>query len=124
MSELPLTLVLGASPNESRYSHMATLKLRRHGHPVVAFGKRGGDIGDTTILVGEGNLPADGIDTVTMYLGAPAQREYYDYLLRLKPRRVIFNPGAENPELAGLLQQQGIATEEACTLVLLGLGAY
>lgn len=114
-------LVMGASPNPSRYSYMATNKLSAFGHTPVPFGARKGEIGDHQIVK---DLPQDGIDTVTMYLGAPRQKEYYDYFIKLKPTRIIFNPGAENPELEKLANEAGIETENACTLVMLQVGTF
>lgn len=117
------TLILGASSNPERYSYKATLKLAQNGHEVVPVGLREGQIENHQILT---NMPiVEGIDTVTMYVGAKNQSVYYDYILnQIKPKRIVFNPGAENPELTQLAQQKGIETEEACTLVLLSLGSY
>jgi predicted CoA-binding protein len=120
----PLTLVLGASPDPSRYSYLAMQRLRQHGFDVHAFGLRKGRVEDVEIGTDAKALPSTGVDTVTLYLGAPRQKEYYSYLLKLKPRRIIFNPGAENEELKTLAEDEGILCEEACTLVLLNLGRY
>lgn len=116
------TLVLGASENNDRYSNMAVRSLQRHGFSVVAVGKRAGEINGTPILTGTPTL--SDIDTVTLYLSATNQRPLYDYLLSLRPRRVIFNPGAENPELEQLLVQHGIEPIQACTLVMLNTGQF
>ena len=116
------TLVLGASPNPSRYSYLALRRLRQYGHPVVAIGKKKSVVGD--VVIETDPLPADEIDTVTVYLNPQRQKEYYNYLISLKPKRLIFNPGAENDELGTLAQQHGIRVEEACTLVLLSTGQY
>ncbi|MEO8406564.1 MAG: CoA-binding protein [Chitinophagaceae bacterium] len=116
------TLVLGASNNPSRYSNMAINKLREHDHPVVAIGKRPGTVGDTKLETETRKI--ENIDTVTMYLNPANQKEYYQYILSLHPRRIIFNPGAENEELAGLAAAKGIKPVEACTLVLLSTGQY
>lgn len=115
------TLVIGASENPSRYSNKAIRSLRKHKHDVVGFAKREGRIEDVTIQT---HFPSNGIHTVTMYVGVKHQPEYYDQILALKPQRVIFNPGTENPELVSLLKQNGIEAEEACTLVLLSIGNY
>ncbi|MEO0007982.1 MAG: hypothetical protein RJA20_2178 [Bacteroidota bacterium] len=116
------TLVLGATPNPERYAWLATEKLRRYGHEVVPVGIKTGKIGDLEIINGQ---PAvSDIDTVTLYLGPERQREYYDYILSLKPKRIIFNPGTENDELATLAEANGIETVEACTLVMLSIGNY
>ena len=116
------TLVLGASPNPSRYSHLAVQRLRMHNHPVVALGKRPGIIKDVLIEKEKKNF--ENIDTITLYLNPDHQKEYYDYIISLKPRRIIFNPGAENPELASLAANHNITPVEACTLVLLSTGQY
>jgi predicted CoA-binding protein len=122
MSEKKKTLVLGASDNPSRYSFLAMQRLKSHGHPVVALGKKHTLVNDITIET-EKKFFAD-IDTVTLYLNPAHQQEYYDYILSLNPRRIIFNPGAENDELNKLAQAQQIKTMEACTLVLLSTGQY
>ncbi len=117
------TLILGASSNPERYSYKATLKLAYHGHEVIPVGLREGKIESHQILT---NMPVvEDIDTVTMYVGAKNQPVYYDYILnKIKPKRIVFNPGAENTELVKLANEKGIETEEACTLVLLSLGSY
>lgn len=116
------TLVLGASDNPSRYSYLAIQRLKSHGHPVVAIGRK-----ETTAngvpITKEKNLFED-IDTVTLYLNVTHQQEYYDYIFSLQPKRIIFNPGAENDELAGLANKKGIETKEACTLVMLSTNQY
>jgi uncharacterized protein len=116
------TLVLGASQNPSRYSYLAINRLRQKGHPVVAIGRREGIVSDVALI--KDKIPVDDIDTVTLYLNNKHQQEYHDYILSLKPRRIIFNPGAENPELEKLAEDNGIQTMEACTLVLLSTGQY
>jgi uncharacterized protein len=116
------TLVLGASPKEDRYSNMAVKRLKIYGFPVVAEGFKE-DIIDDTLILAKRTLYED-IDTITLYLSAKNQIEYYDYILALKPKRVIFNPGTENPELYKLLKEAGIEYMEACTLVMLNTGQY
>jgi predicted CoA-binding protein len=116
------TLVLGASDNPSRYSYLAIQKLLRYGHPVVAIGRKQTMVGDTQIK--KEKEPFDDIDTVTLYLNPANQKEYYDYILSLRPRRIIFNPGTENDELAGMAEKAGIGTMEACTLVMLSTNQY
>ena len=91
------TLVMGASENVQRYSNMAIRKLRQFKHDVVAHGLREGEVVDVPIATDL--LPYENIDTVTLYLNPKNQEVYYDYILNLKPNRVIFNPGTENPEL-------------------------
>ncbi len=116
------TLVLGASENPGRYSNLAVKKLTSHGQPVVAIGKKKGSINGIEIETEKKAF--NNIDTVTLYLNPLHQQEYYDYIFSLHPKRIIFNPGAENDELEELAQQKGIVTQEACTLVLLSTGQY
>jgi predicted CoA-binding protein len=116
------TLVLGASDNPKRYSNLAMSRLQGKGHPVVAIGRKQVKAGGIDIET-EKKAHA-GVDTVTLYLSAAHQKEYYDYILSLHPKRIIFNPGAENPELEELAQANGIEPLEACTLVLLSTGQY
>ena len=116
------TLVIGASNNPDRYAYKAVKKLTAYGQPVLALGKKEEMI-DAIPVVKERPLDTD-IDTVTLYVNPQLQKNYYDYLLNLHPKRIIFNPGTENDELAELAQQKGIQTLEACTLVLLSIGDY
>lgn len=116
------TLVIGASENQDRYSNMAMKLLTRYGHQVVAIGNRKGKVDNIDIETEKSHF--EDIDTVTLYLNAKLQEQYYDYILKLKPKRIIFNPGTENVELKELAEAQGINTEDACTLVLLRLGQY
>jgi predicted CoA-binding protein len=116
------TLVLGASDNPARYSFRAVHQLKQHGHEVVPVGIRKGQVAGLDIHT---DRPTEaGIDTVTLYVGPQNQPAWYDYILDLKPKRIIFNPGTENEELEKLAQQRGIRTEEACTLVMLSIGNY
>lgn len=117
-----LTVVLGASPNPERYSYLAVDRLTRKGHPVVAIGLRNGNIGDTPITPEHPAL--ENVDTVTLYMNAEKQKQYYDYILSLHPKRIIFNPGTENPELVKLATAAGIEHPYACTLVMLSTGQY
>ena len=116
------TLVLGGSENPNRYGNMAIHRLRGKGHPVVSIGKRKGEVLDVDIVTE--TQPFDDVDTVTLYLNPKNQEPYYDYILSLKPKRIIFNPGAENEELASLAAEKGIEPIEACTLVMLATGQY
>jgi predicted CoA-binding protein len=116
------TLVLGASPNPARYGFIATSMLSEYKHEVVPFGIKTGNINGLEII---NELPRDtDFDTVTLYLGPVNQKEYYDYIIGLKPKRVVFNPGTENPELEQKLTENGIEALEACTLVLLKTNRY
>ena len=116
------TLVLGATPNPQRYAYITTKRLLSSGQEVELVGIKDGEIGGVPIQQGQPAL--DNIDTVTLYVGARHQPLYYDYLLSLKPRRVIFNPGTENPELVQLLREHNIEPVIACTLVMLASGEY
>ncbi len=116
------TVVLGASTHTYRYANMAVRRLLAHGHEVVPIGIDEGSIEGHEIIIGQPSL--DDVDTVTIYLNPTNQREYYPYIISLKPKRIIFNPGAENPELVQLAHENGIETEEACTLVLLSINQY
>ncbi len=116
------TLVLGASENTERYSNVAVKKLVAHSHPVFAIGKKAGMIGNIPIIT-EKKIVED-IDTVTLYLNPLHQKPFYDYIIALKPKRIIFNPGTENEELELLAIKNGIKTMEACTLVMLSTSQY
>lgn len=116
------TLVLGATPNPARYAYLAVMRLKQYGHEVVPIGIRDGNIAGIEIQKGKPEI--EGVDTVTLYLNASRQREYYDYIFSLSPRRIIFNPGAENPELERLAAEKGIETVEGCTLVMLSIGLF
>jgi uncharacterized protein len=116
------TLVMGASPKPERYSNMAVKRLVAHNHPVEAIGLRENKIDNIPIQTGLPQL--ENIDTVTLYLSAKNQEQYYDYIIGLKPKRVIFNPGAENFEFEKKLTENGIEPVEACTLVLLSTGQF
>jgi len=116
------TLVMGASHKPVRYSYMAVKMLKDYNHEVVALGKRARPVEDWQILSGKPEL--EGVHTITLYLNAGNQQEYYDYFLSLNPERVIFNPGAENSELEKLLQKNNVETVNACTLVMLRSSQY
>ncbi|HMQ45634.1 CoA-binding protein [Mariniflexile maritimum] len=116
------TLVLGASLNPSRYSNMAIKKLVNHNIDTVAIGLRHGMVAGIDISTEK--LPFKDLHTVTLYLNPTNQKPYYDYIVSLKPTRVIFNPGTENPEFYKILKEHAISFETACTLVLLSTNQY
>lgn len=116
------TLVIGASENPERYSNKAVRALLSHEHAVYAIGLRAGSIEGVPIQTGQPALKD--VDTITVYLSAKNQDGVMDYLLSLSPRRIIFNPGAENPVLEKRALEKGIVVEEACTLVLLSTGQF
>lgn len=116
------TVIVGASPNPGRYSYIATQRLKSYGEEVFPVGIREGHIGGDAIYT---NLPMiEDVDTITLYVGPNHQAAWVDYMLGLQPKRVIFNPGTENPALERKLQAAGIETEIACTLVLLSTNSY
>ena len=116
------TLVVGASLNPNRYSNIAIKRLRGSNIETVAIGLRAGIVLDVTIDVDKKKY--ENIDTVTLYLNPKRQIEYYNYIIGLSPKRVIFNPGTENMRFVKLLQENGIHSEIACTLVLLSTKQY
>ncbi len=116
------TLVIGASTNETRYSNIATHRLLSYGHEVALLGTKKGEI--EGLLIHNDRPNFEDIDTVTLYVNPKIQEDYYDYILDLKPKRIIFNPGTENASLVVLANKQGIETTYACTLVLLATGEY
>lgn len=116
------TMVLGASPKPERYSYKAVKMLQEFQHPVVAVGFRESVIDTVPIHIGEPLF--EGIDTLTLYLGPENQKNMYQYILKLHPKRIIFNPGTENSELMNLAKENGIEVEVACTLVLLSTNQY
>ena len=116
------TLVLGASTKPERYAFKAITMLVEKGHSVLAIGQNTGEVAGITIRTKM--IPLAGIHTVTLYLNAARQRDYYNYIIECAPKRVIFNPGTENPELYQLLELNDIKVEVACTLVLLATSQF
>jgi uncharacterized protein len=116
------TLVLGASPNSDRYSYRAVISLLRNKFDVVAFGIKEGNISGVEINTEKKSYKD--IDTITLYIGADKQSDYYEYIVSLNPRRVIFNPGTYNQELINILEKNNIEVVEKCTLVMLSFGDY
>lgn len=117
------TAVLGASPNPNRYAYRAVAMLTNNGHSVVALGKRNGNIFQHQIITDWPNHIPD-LHTLTLYIGPQNQPPLYEYIVNLAPKRIIFNPGTENPELETLAQKKGIQTLHACTLVMLSVNNY
>lgn len=117
-------MVVGASPNAYRYSYVATLRLQQEGIEVVPIGINPGTIGNQPIIDLNQKPKFTDIHTVTMYLNPGNQISWYQYIIALQPERVIFNPGSENPELYGLLEDAGIKYVQACTLVMLASSNY
>lgn len=116
------TLIIGATSNPSRYSFMAIQKLKAYGHPVLLIGRRAGSALGEEIHVEK--VKWNDVDTVTLYINPTHQPDYYDYITSLNPKRVIFNPGTENPQFENILLTKNIVPVRACTLVLLSIGQY
>jgi len=116
------TLILGASLDKQRYAFMAIGRLISMDFPVIGIGSKEGMIDSCRIHTSQ--IPIDDLHTVSVYLNVRNQEEYYDYIVNLKPKRVIFNPGAENIQFETLLTQHQIHFERACTLVLLSMGQF
>jgi predicted CoA-binding protein len=116
------TVVIGASPNTDRYSYKATISLQRHGHTVYPVGIKNGEINGLSLITDKPLL--ENIDTVTLYVGPAHQPYWIEYIIALKPKRIIFNPGTENNEFQTLAESLGIEVLEACTLVLLSIKEY
>jgi predicted CoA-binding protein len=116
------TVVIGASTNSERYGYKATIALQKNNHEVVPVGIKEGEINGLQILQGKPDVKD--VDTVTLYVGPQNQTEWFDYVIGLHPKRVVFNPGTENPEFESLLQKNNIEAVEACTLVMLSIGNY
>ncbi len=116
------TLVIGASPNPLRYSNKAIKRLIAYEKEVVAIGKRETTIEDVEVLTG--NPPFTDIHTVTLYVGPANQEDYLDYIISLRPKRIIFNPGTYNRVLQEKATQAGIECIEDCTLVMLDMETF
>lgn len=122
MTKNKKTLVLGATTKPERYAYKAVSMLVDKGHSVLALGQNAGEVAGVKIQTKA--IPLKNIDTVTLYLNPTRQRDYYNYIVEAKPKRVIFNPGTENPEFYQLLKLNDIKVEVACTLVLLTTNQY
>jgi predicted CoA-binding protein len=118
------TVIVGATPNPSRYAFLAAQRLTDHNNEIVPVGLKKGTVQGKTILDIRQKPAIDQVDTITLYIRAEHQKEWYNYFLSLKPKRIIFNPGTENEELEKLAEQNGIEALEACTLVMVGTGQY
>lgn len=117
------TLILGASIKPERYAYKAAEKLLQYNHQIVLIGRRENMLFEKHPIHVD-KIPIENLDTVTLYLSAKFQKEYYEYILSLKPKRVLFNPGTENPEFEEILSKNNIEFEKACTLVLLSTNSY
>ncbi len=118
------TVILGASPNPVRYSFMAAAFLTERGHEIVPLGIKKGRVSGKEIIDIRTFPVIPEVDTVTLYVGVQNQKDLIAYIPKLKPKRVIFNPGTENPEFEKALEKEGILAIEACTLVMLRTGQF
>lgn len=118
------TMIVGATTNPSRYAYLAARMLTEYKHEIVPIGIKTGEVSSKEILDIRQKPKVDGVDTVTLYIGPRHQPEWYDYILGLKPKRIIFNPGTENDEFEQLAEENGIEALQACTLVLLRSNQY
>ena len=116
------TLVIGASENRERYSNMAIRELRKHGYEVIAVGAKKGQVEDVSIEIEV--PPQEKVHTISLYLNPERQKTFYEQLLQLHPKRIIFNPGTENQTFEQLATDAGVEVLEACTLVMLRTGQY
>ena len=118
------TVIIGATPNPSRYAYLAAEMLQEYSQEFVPVGIKRGSVFGKEILDLRTYPEIENVDTITLYINRSHQKEWYDYFFKLKPKRVIFNPGTENPELEKLLEEKNIQALEACTLVLLRSGQF
>lgn len=116
------TLVIGGSIKPERYSNKAIKKLVQYNQSVVSIGIKSGKVEGVEIETGFPKY--EDVHTVTLYVGMKNQAQYYDYLLGLNPKRIIFNPGTENPEFYELAKKNGVETIEHCTLIMLSEGSF
>lgn len=118
------TVIIGATPNINRYAYLAAERLYQHHHPFVPVGIKNGEVFDEKILDIRTKPVIEDVDTVTLYLNPTNQLPWEDYIIGLRPKRIIFNPGTENPHFEQKANEAGIETIEGCTLVMLGVGTY
>lgn len=124
MNKTKKTVIIGATTNPARYAYVAAGMLTEYKHEIIPIGIKKGEVYGTSILDVYQRPPIGDVDTVTLYIGTQHQPEHYDYIMSLKPKRVIFNPGTENPEFEKMVEESGAEALEACTLVLLRSGQY
>jgi predicted CoA-binding protein len=113
------TVIIGATSNPSRYAYLAADMLTQYGHEIVPIGVRKGEVLGKDILDIHSKPQIDAVDTVTLYINPQRQEPWRDYILSLKPKRIIFNPGTENPDFEQEAEEKGTEALEACTLVML-----
>ena len=113
------TVLIGATTNPARYAYLAAQMLTEYKHELVPVGIKTGEVFEEEILDIRQKPAIPNVDTVTLYIGPHRQPEWYDYIIGLKPKRIIFNPGTENPEFEKLAEEKGIEVVEGCTMVML-----
>jgi hypothetical protein len=118
------TVIIGATTNKDRYAYLAAEMLTEYSHEIVPIGIKKGDVFGNSILDIKTRPKVEDVDTVTLYIGSQHQPEHYQYILSLKPKRIIFNPGTENDEFEKMVEQSGAEAIEACTLVMLRSRQY
>lgn len=124
MADKKKTVIIGATPNPSRYAYAAAHMLTRFGHTIVPLSIKKGTVAGKDILDLRAKPDIADVDTVTLYIGPQNQPEWYDYIINLSPKRIIFNPGTENTEFIHLARQHDIEPVMGCTLVMLQTGTY
>jgi len=124
MTQDKKTVVVGASLNPARYAYRAAHMLTEYGHPMIPLSIKRGELAGKAILDLRQKPFISDVDTLTLYIGPRHQAQWINYLLSLSPRRIIFNPGTENPDFMGQAEYQGIEVLQACTLVMLQTGIY
>lgn len=118
------TVIIGATTDPSRYAYLAARMLTHYNNEIVPIGIKKGEVFGARILsIFEKPQVAD-VHTITMYIGPQRQPEWYQYLLGLKPKRIIFNPGTENLTLEKMAEDRGIEVVQGCTLVMLRSNQY
>jgi predicted CoA-binding protein len=118
------TVIVGATTNPGRYAYLAAEMLTDYKHEIVPVGIKKGEVFGSQILNIQEKPVIENVDTITLYIGTQHQPEWYDYLLSLHPKRIIFNPGTENAEFQRMAEEKGIEAIEACTLVMLRSNQY
>ena len=116
------TVLIGASTDPTRYAYKAANSLVNHGHEIIPLGIKSGKVAGQDIILNKPEL--QNIDTVTLYVGPQNQTGWIDYIINLKPKRILFNPGTENKALMDKAKENQIEVVEGCTLVMLSIGTY
>lgn len=118
------TVIIGATTNPTRYAYLAAERLKKNNHEIIPVGIKKGQVFNEEILDLHSKPRIDDVDTITLYVGPQNQSEWEEYLVSLNPKRIIFNPGTENPSLVEKAENNGIETLNACTLVMLSANTY